>query len=259
MRRKHLLRGVHWSALVAVCALIGYASACDLGRSLPRSDILKDVRPGVPSREAVRLVGVVTGYGTVDRAFARLPNTIGNIATLRLRVDDVVSGRVGRGETEIVPFGVVADCSSMGLTTDLVSQRYPVGSTLVVLGEAVLLPGSSLLSVVADAKQGGFAKLAPLDVRRLASGELDFSAATGSVRASGSYWDFELDRALLMLADAPIAERFAKLRNLASYSYHAYRDVDREFYSRLVAANEVTAQQREQLMKTFDAAAGGAQ
>jgi hypothetical protein len=250
MHLQQLLRGLHLSAMIAACTLTGHVHACDLGRSLPRSGVLKDVQPGLPSREAVRVVGVVTGYGTVDRAVGRRPNAAG-IATLRVRIDDVVSGRIGKGEAEIVPIGVVADCSSKGSTPELLREGYPVGATLVVLGEAIVLSESGPVAIVAEANQGGFAAQVPPNVRRIASGELDFSA---SLPAGGGFMDFEFDRALLMLADAPPAERFARLRNLASYpySYHAFRDADREFYSRLITGSGMTAQQRDQLLRVFD-------
>ncbi len=247
------MRYLRLSGLIVGCILAGEVIACDVGRNPVREGVLSDLRPGVPNREAARVVGVVTGYGTADRAIEGLAQSTG-IATLHVRIDDVVSGRISKGNSDIVVLNHRSDCASVVAARDFLEEHYPVGARIVVFGEVIAPFDSRSSAVLAQVNQGGWAYVVPPNVRRIATGELDFAAQRESAASLGRFMYFEFDRALLMLADAPVAQRFARLRNLASYpySFHAFRDQDREFYSRLVAESGMTVRQRDQLLKIFD-------
>jgi hypothetical protein len=207
----------------------------------------------MPNRVAVRVVGVVTGYGSVTRAVADLTTINGAPATIRIRVEQVVSGNIGKTEIEVALFETQSDCRSAGVDRDSLQRRYPVGTTIAVFGTVIAaFSARDQVAILAARNQGGFAEAVPRNPSRIPTGELDFRNAYGKV--SQFILEFEFDRALLALADAPKGERFARLMNLADYpySYHAFRDADRKFYAQLVSDSVMTEQETRQLMERFE-------
>jgi hypothetical protein len=87
------------------------ADACE--GPFARQGVLSDVRPGLPNREAVRVIGVVTGYGSVNRAVGKRMD-VHRAATLRIRVREVVSGRIANGDLDVVTLGYSASCNTLG-------------------------------------------------------------------------------------------------------------------------------------------------
>lgn len=168
------------------------ADACE--GPFVRQGVLSDVRPGLPNREAVRVIGVVMGYGSVTRAIGKRMD-VDRAATLRIRVREVVSGRIANGDREIVPLGYSASCSSVGETRDWVEETYKIGTSVVVFGESI--PGfstSSAPAILAESHQGGFVAMISGNLPRVATGELDFGRLDNAHSLGRVLW-FEFDRA----------------------------------------------------------------
>lgn len=243
-------------ALMVVPVLSDRGYACEMDVGFYRGAV---ARSGMPDREAIRVVGVVSGYGSITRPVGALSNRkIGPAAaTVRVRIEQVVSGKINNTETEVAVLSVSASCMSAGIRPDVLQRSYPIGMAIAVFGEAI--PGFNepdKVAILAAMNQGGFVEAIPSDLKRIPTGELDFQKSYREV--SQGLLEFEFDRALFALADAPIGERFSRLLNLADYpySYRAFRDADREFFIRLVSESGVKEPEMSQLLQRFDAHEG---
>jgi hypothetical protein len=246
---------------VVLCAVLIVASIADKAEAcqftferVGRQGVLRDVRPGFPNSEAIRVVGVVTGYGSVTYAVGKLKD-VDIAATLRLRIQEVVSGKIAGKDVEVVSLFHSADCSSRGIIRESLEAEYPVGTPVVVFGELIAGFGASAgPAIIAELNQGGFVWVNLRNVRRTETDDLDFRHLPRQAGASNGFLVFELDRALLGLFNSPQHERFSRLQNLAYYSYSflASPESDRQFFLRLVSESGVTAEQTRRLLQRFD-------
>jgi hypothetical protein len=212
------------------------ADACDMSRILVE-----------PTRQDTHVVGTVLRYGEVARPSAAIATAV----SLVIRTTDIVSGRIEAGEVSIVPLDYGPDCSSFAAPRAHVEREYPLGVELAIYvpGGAPRGAAAGPRTLVVETRRGGYLARLPPGLKRTAQGDLAFDQyASAQLGALG--W-FEFDRAVLRLPEAPRAERFARLMNLAHFDYFPYMRNGPAIFDRLVEASGVTPPQRQQLLDAF--------
>jgi hypothetical protein len=101
-----------------------------------------------------RVAGVVLGYGSITHAVGKNLE-VKNGATLRVRIDEVMNGKVGKGEAEVAWLMYAKDCRAHVYSRDQLEQRYPVGTPIVVTGVATASFTAPTAAIVAEYTQGG--------------------------------------------------------------------------------------------------------
>ena len=227
------------AALLVLTAFADYAYACSivLGSSLPP-------KPGL-----VRITGMVTGYGTATRPVP----VVESAPTLNLRVQQVVSGSVGEGDTEVVLLFYEADCSSRSYERKELEKAFPVGSPVVVFGVDARLRNAGRPTVLAEMNGGAYVGRVPQDVTRTSDGDVDFQRMEDmTYRQYFEFMQFEFEKVILTLPKTTAGARVSRLRNLAHYHAFPYLRNAREFYAQLISTTGIPQNQRRALLEDFD-------
>ena len=224
--------------LVLTAGYADPAEACD--RRWP-------VRHGLPRRGLARVVGIVSGYSVAPPALG----TLAGVPVVLLRVDEVVSGGLPRGEVQVVTTVIGPGCRTVPATRPVLEQTYRIGTAVVALGEARRVPATRAGAViVADESKGGFVQAVPPHVVRTSAGDLDF--ARFDANQAGARAFIEFDRAALTLGRSRPRERIARVENLAAYPGFAYTPAARFMYRNLVVASGAPEVERQRLLDAFD-------
>lgn len=77
-------------------------------------------RTGLPRKEAARIVGVVSDYTLSPRGLG----VLNGAPALMLKVDEVVSGALGRGDTLVAPLFVGPSCQTAPYPTGELERIY---------------------------------------------------------------------------------------------------------------------------------------
>jgi hypothetical protein len=141
-------------ALFALTAFPDHAYACSMAFA-----------PVVPPKpDAVRIAGVITGYGVATRPVPKVESA----PTVYLRVQGVVSGSVRDGDAEVVLLFYEADCSSRPYERQELEKVFPVGSPVVVFGVDARIRNGGRSTVLAEMNKGntwpGFRMVSPSPV-----------------------------------------------------------------------------------------------
>ena len=111
-------------SLAAVLVLIAFADearGCDMAVMYTLT----------PSLDAVRISGVIAGYGA--------PQPVGlliDAPTLQVRVQEVISGNIREGDAAVALLDFGADCRSTPSDPQTLERMFPLGTPVVVLGVA---------------------------------------------------------------------------------------------------------------------------
>jgi len=241
--RGRQMRGARAVVVPAYAALVWSgvarpANACSLSA---------EARTELPRKDVPRLAGVVTGH-------VQAPASLGpfkGASALMIRVDDVVSGPLSKGETLVVPLPFGPSCQTVPYQPKDIERFYPVGTPVVVLGDLRKAPETRAgVAVVAEMNRGGYVEAVPANVPRTSNGDLDFGRYDANLR--WLFREFEFDRVVLTLNGAPVATRAERLRNLARYAGFADMPSSRQTYGKLVLGSGVSPADRDRLLHEFD-------
>jgi hypothetical protein len=226
-------------ALFALTALPDHADACSMAFT-----------PVVPPKpDAVRIAGVVTGYGVATRPVPKVESA----PTVYLRVQEVVSGSVRDGDAAVVLLFYEADCSSRPYERQELEKAFPVGSPVVVFGVDARVRNGGRSTVLAEMNKGAYVARVPQGVALTSYGVVDFQHVEDmTYRRNFEFMQFEFERVVLTLPAAAAGERVPRLRNLAYYSSFPYLRDARKFYAQLVSTSGIPQNQRPALLENFD-------
>ena len=236
----HARRIVALGLLLLTAGLADPAGACD--RRWP-------VRRGLPRRVQARVVGVVSGYSVAPPSLGALSG----VPVLLLRVDEVVSGALARGDVQVVATITGPGCRTVPATRTVLEQTYAIGTAVVASGEARRAPLTRAGAVVvADEAKGGFVQAVPSSVVRTSAGDLDFARFDANQPGAWAFVEFEFDRAALTLGRSRPRERIARVENLAAYPGFAHTPAARFMYRNLVVASGAPVAERDRLLRAFE-------
>jgi hypothetical protein len=228
------------AVLTTTSSLADVAEACD--RTWP-------VRYGMPRRAFARAAGVVTGYSVSPPALG----TLAGAPVMLLRVDEVVSGGIARGETQVIVQTAGRGCRSTLSGRDELERGYPIGTAVVVLGQARRAPPTAAgVLIVVEEQRGQYVQRVPPYVVRTGAGDLDFARVDASQPGMWGFIEFEFDRAALSLGRSRPQERIARVENLAAYPGFARSPDPRAIYRQLVIASGASPLERRRLLEAFD-------
>ena len=234
------IRSICLLALFAWTPFVDHADACSIV-------FLPTLLP--PEPDAVRIAGVITGYGTAVRPIPRVESA----PTLYVRVEDVVSGSVGRGDAEIVLLFYEADCRSRPFDRKELESLFPIGSPVVVYGVENWVRTGGRPTVMAEMNSGAYVGRVPQGVPRTRYGDLDFERLDATTAQTNyQFAQFEFDRVILTLPRTGASEKVSRLKNLAYYYALPYIDNARDFYEQLVSTSRVPEAQGRALRENFD-------
>ena len=235
--KRHATCFLFFVTLTAV-SLSDRAYACDFV-------IIRSGRP--PNRDVARAVGVIAGYGVATDPV----ENVASAPSLLVRLDDIISGDIKPGVTQVVDLFFGPDCRTAPFKPGELEQFFPIGTPVAVTGRSVELPrASGTRAIVVELNQGAQVVRIPPNVVRTALGDLDFMRFEP---APAGWWflDIEYERAVLKLADAPKNQQFRRLENLAYYQGFANMQRARAFYGELVSDSRISASERRRLLKHF--------
>lgn len=213
--------------------------------------------------ERAAVVGEVVGYVTDDSI---LP-TSAPVPGIVMEVQEQLLGP--EAETVHV-FLLTVDpaCEPLPAVSDAVSMRYPVGSSVALIGEVrSVSPGH--LSLVSSSESFGHLARISDPLPRTGSGALDFGEVRSHYEENdyetfspdvawqnaerGWLEDFEYLRALQMLSAFPPDQRSSTARNLIDYrGWRRYRDIHAlEDFERLLELYDVPQSDRSALLTIF--------
>jgi hypothetical protein len=206
--------------IVAVgCAAFVFAA---LAAPAEACEFVGVARTGLPRKEAARIVGVVAGYPLSPT-----------------------------GDILVAPLFFSASCQTALYPTGELGRLYPIGTTVVVLGEVRSTPDTQAGSVVvAEMIRGGYVEAVPAVVPRTATGDLDFDHYDPNT--GWHFREFEFDRAVVALKHATVATRAERLKNLSRYPPLTDLPSPRRAYRQLVAESGVSPFERDHLLAAFD-------
>lgn len=217
--------------LVMVAVSAAHSDACEMVA----------VRKGLPRPGSTLALGVVVGYGTV----AHPVPAVEVAPSLRVRIENVVSGNTAVGATDVVPLFYAADCTSTPIERARLQSAFPVGTTIAIsTGARSDRSTDSPSAIVAELNQDQFVVTVPANVRRTRDGDLDFEHSEPSWQLG----EFEFDRAVMGLRRADRSDKLPRLMNLAHYS--GFRDDRRgkEWLEQLIAESGLSASERAEVM-----------
>jgi hypothetical protein len=224
-------------ALLCLAAVLVLTAFADKAHGCDRPQIYTLT----PSPDAVRISGVIAGYGA--------PRPVGlliDAPTLQVRVQEVISGNIREVDAEAALLNYGADCRSTPEERQTLERMFPVGTPIVVLGVARVRGGTAI--IVVETNSSNYVVRIPQSVIRTSYGDVDFQRFD----ARDAFGDFEFARVILTLPNTAVADRAARLRNLAYYHWFRGMPNAGEFYTKIVSNGGVSQAEGRALREHFD-------
>ena len=231
-------------------------------------------RIALPPVQANLKLTVFEGIVTAHFAPKTIPGVMQPAPGLVVKITTTVSNPVQTPDVEVFPLADDISCESRPRDREVLTQQYPVGAAVAVLGRA--LPthdsgGAKRAQVVSWPEDlGGVARVTEA-LPRVASGFLDFNAFRSTYEPNSCdrfsldvawrnthrswYEDYEFLRCLIALRRGVGSEHEEDLlSNMAHYSRYSgvNSSLARQQYRALLKHTEMPRHARKRLLKAFD-------